>query len=307
MDENYSKILERLVKVSGVEAEEINRRVEAKRAKLSGLISREGALQVIAAELGVSFDNEKLKINELLPGMRKVNFSGQVITIYPIRTFTQKNGDQGKVANMIIADDTGNIKVVLWDTNHIELLEKGDVVEGVSVQIISGSMRDNEVHMGSFSELKVSKEIFNAVKTEKEVKEKKISEFVIGDKVKVRAFSVQNFEPKFFLANPETGKKATEEEIASGAPTEKKVIWNLVLDDGSESIRAVLFHENAQIFGLTALDDPILMVQQRFTLMGLEKIFYGNVKMNSYFHTPELIVESIEEPDLNRLIKELEK
>jgi replication factor A1 len=307
MDENYSKILERLVKVSGVEAEEINRRVEAKRAKLSGLISREGALQVIAAELGVSFDNEKLKINELLPGMRKVNFSGQVITIYPIRTFTQKNGDQGKVANMIIADDTGNIKVVLWDTNHIELLEKGDVVEGVSVQIISGSMRDNEVHMGSFSELKVSKEIFNAVKTEKEVKEKKISEFVIGDKVKVRAFSVQNFEPKFFLANPETGKKATEEEIASGAPTEKKVIWNLVLDDGSESIRAVLFHENAQIFGLTALDDPILMAQQRFTLMGLEKIFYGNVKMNSYFHTPELIVESIEEPDLNRLIKELEK
>jgi len=307
MDENYSKILERLVKVSGVEAEEINRRVEAKRAKLSGLISREGALQVIAAELGVSFDNEKLKINELLPGMRKVNFSGQVITIYPIRTFTQKNGDQGKVANMIIADDTGNIKVVLWDTNHIELLEKGDVVEGVSVQIISGSMRDNEVHMGSFSELKVSKEIFNAVKTEKEVKEKKISEFVIGDKVKVRAFSVQNFEPKFFLANPETGKKATEDEIASGAPTEKKVIWNLVLDDGSESIRAVLFHENAQIFGLTALDDPILMAQQRFTLMGLEKIFYGNVKMNSYFHTPELIVESIEEPDLNRLIKELEK
>jgi len=73
VDENYDKILDRIAKSSGVEKEELERRVEAKRAKLAGLISKEGAAQVIAAELGISFDNEKLKINELLPGMRKVN------------------------------------------------------------------------------------------------------------------------------------------------------------------------------------------------------------------------------------------
>ena len=62
MEMGYEKILTKLSQVSGIEKDEIDRRVEAKRAKLSGLISREGALQVIAAELGVSFDNEKLKI-----------------------------------------------------------------------------------------------------------------------------------------------------------------------------------------------------------------------------------------------------
>ena len=73
MNGNYEKILERIVKSSEVGKEELERRVEAKRAKLSGLISKEGALQIIAAELGISFENEKLKINELLPGMRKTD------------------------------------------------------------------------------------------------------------------------------------------------------------------------------------------------------------------------------------------
>lgn len=307
MDGSYDKILERLVKVSGIERDELDRRVEAKRAKLSGLISREGALQVIAAELGVNFDNEKLKIDELLPGMRKVNFSGKVITLYPIRTFIQKNGDQGKVANMVVADDSSNIKVVLWDTNHIELLEKEEIKEGTSVEIIGGSMRQNEVHMGSFSELKVSTEVFEDVMTEKSIKEKNISEFNVGDKIKVRAFVVSSFEPRFYDANPETGKKITEEELASGAPVEKRAIWNVVIDDGTENIRAVLFHDNVQRIGLNEFEDASMMNQQRLNLMGAEKIFNGEVRMNSYFNNPELIVELVQEPDLDKLIEELEK
>ena len=53
---NYDKIIEKISKSSGLEKEEIERRIAAKRAKLAGLISKEGAAQVIAAELGISFD-----------------------------------------------------------------------------------------------------------------------------------------------------------------------------------------------------------------------------------------------------------
>jgi len=76
VDENYNKILEKISKVSQVSREELDRQVEAKRAKLAGLISKEGAAQIVAAELGINFDNEQLKINEILPGMRKVNVVG---------------------------------------------------------------------------------------------------------------------------------------------------------------------------------------------------------------------------------------
>ena len=270
------------------------------------MISREGALQVIAAELGISFDNEKLKIDELLPGMRKVHFSGKVITIYPIRTFTTKSGEEGKVVNMIVADESSNIKLVLWDTNHIKMIEDGTVKEGVSVEILSGNMRQGEVHMGSFAEFKLSKEKFPEVKVERPTKKKDIQEFNVGDKINTRAFVVQAFDLRFFNANVQTGKKATEEEISSGVATEKKAILNLVLDDGTENIRAVFFNEMVQKMGLSEYSDEELMKQQKENLLGKEFVFGGNVRMNSYFNTPELIVDSIDEINVERLIDELD-
>jgi len=306
MDENYTKILEKLVKISGVEGDEIDRRVEAKRAKLSGLISREGALQVIAAELGISFDEEKLKIGELLPGMRKVNFSGKIVTLYPIRTFRAKDGSEGKVANMFVADDTSNIKVVLWDTNHIGMLESEEIKEGSSIEVVGGGMRDNEVHMGSFSELKKSEEVFENVKTEKPVREKEIIEFNLGDSIKSRAFVVQTFEPKFFEVNKKTGRKITDEERANGAEAEKRALINIVLDDGTETIRAVLFHEKLKEIGLMDLEDEALLAQQRQNLLGKEMFFLGNVRRNSYFNNSELIIDSAEELDLDVVLSGFE-
>ena len=70
--QNYDVLLDKIAGASGVSREEIERKVEAKKAKLSGLISREGAAQIIAAELGVSFEDQDSKVNELVPGMRKV-------------------------------------------------------------------------------------------------------------------------------------------------------------------------------------------------------------------------------------------
>jgi hypothetical protein len=306
MEENYHKILSKLSEISGVSEDEIERRVEGKRAKLSGLISREGALQVIAAELGISFDDEKLKIDELLPGMRKVNFSGKIITLYPIRTFKTKDGGEGKVANMIVADDTSNIKVVLWDTNHIEKLESGDISEGSVIEISSGNMRENEVHMGSFSELKKSNEKFEELKTEKPVKEKTISEFSPGDSVKSRAFIVQSFEPRFYEANVDTGKKVTEEEIAAGKPTEKRAILNITLDDGTENIRAVMFHEDVQKLGVKSYESPELIKQEVENILGKEMLFSGNVRRNGYSGNYELVINGVEELDLDKLVGELE-
>jgi len=57
--------------------------------------------------------------------------------------------------------------------NHIELIEKGIVDKDKVIEIFNGSMRDNEIHLGSFSEFKLSDEVLNDVKTEKVVSEKK--------------------------------------------------------------------------------------------------------------------------------------
>jgi ssDNA-binding replication factor A large subunit len=307
MEENFDRILEKISKSAGLEKEEIERRVEAKRAKLSGLISREGALQVVAAELGINFEDENFKIAELLPGMRKVNVVGKVINLSPVRTFTTKKGEEGKVVNLTIADDTSNVKVVLWDTNHISLIEKGDVAEGKVIELANGSMRDNEIHLGSFSEFKLSAEVLNEVKTEKVVREKTISDFKVGDSISVRSFVVQAFEPKFFEINKETGRKPTEDERAKGVELEKRALINIVIDDGTESIRSVLFHENLKLIGFTDLESPEALIQQKENLLGKELIFSGNVRNNSFFNKPEFIIDGVKETNLDELIAGFEK
>lgn len=311
MDDNYSKILDRISKASGIEKEELDRKVEAKRAKLSGLISKEGAAQVVSAELGVNLEDEKFKIGELVPGMRKVNVVGKVINIFPIRTF-ERQGKENKVANFIIADDTSNTKVVLWDTNHIELIENGKIKDGSVIEIKGGSTRDNEVHLGSFSELKLSEEVITDVKTEKQVKDKTLSEFKPNDSAKVRAFIVQAFDPRFFFVCPECKKKAVPEGDGHTCAehgkvlAEKRALINVVLDDGTETIRSVLFHENIGDLGLTELEDADKLSNQKQDLLGKEMLFAGNVRINKFFNNPEFIINSVSPVDVEELLTKLD-
>jgi len=307
---NYERILEKISKSSGLEKEEVERKIEAKRAKLSGLISKEGAAQIIAAELGINFDNEKLKIEELLPGMRKVNVVGKVIRLFPVRSFV-RNGKEGKVANLLIADETSNTKVVLWDTNHISLIENKAVSEGVVVEIFNANVRDNEIHLGSFSGFKLSSENLADVKTERVVREKNISSFKISDNAKARAFIVQVFEPRFFDVCIECKKKVSMEGESfvcaehGKVACEKRAVLSIIIDDGTESIRSVIFHDFLEKLGITDVENDF--AGKKTGLLGKEMFFSGNVRNNKFFNNPEFIIDNIEEINLDNLIEKLEK
>ena len=312
INSNYEKILEKIARISNLGKEEIEKRIEAKKSKLSGLISKEGAALIIASELGISFENEKLKINELIPGMRKVNVIGKVLNVSPVRTFKTKGGDESKVVNFWIADDSSNVRVVLWDTNHVAKVEEGQIKEGVVVEINNASMRDNELHLGNFSEIKISSEIIEDAVSERVLREKKISEFVKGEGVKVRAFIVQIFEPRFFNVCPECKKKVDKEGDLFICLTHKKVlpekraIVNFVIDDGTDSIRAVLFNDAQISVGFTDFENSDKIASIKQELLGREMFFFGNVRLNSFFNNLELIVDNAKEVDLDETIKILE-
>lgn len=310
LQENYENILKKISKVSGISEDELDQRVEAKRAKLSGLISKEGAAQIIAAELGISFDKEKLKISELLSGMKRVNVISKILQIFPVRSFI-RNGNQNKVVNLLIADETGNIKTVLWDSHHIGLIEKKEIKEGDVIEILNASVRDNEIHLGSFSEFRLSNEIINNVKTERVIREKKISEIRNGDSIKIRAFIMQIFDPRFFDVCPECKKKVTFENNLSMCNEhgkiipERRVLLNFVIDDGTENIRSVIFTEQLNQLGLNP-EDINVFIEQKQNLIGKEFFLSGNVRQNKLFNNLEFIADKIDEIDLDALIKELE-
>lgn len=293
----YDNLVEKISRYSGLSIEEIDKKVEAKKSKLSGLISKEGAAQIVAAELGISFENELIKVNELTNGLRRANVVGKITKLFPVKEFN-KNGRSGKFASFMLGDETSNVRVVLWDSNHVSLIESGDIVEGRVVEIKGASVKNGELHVSAFSDIKPSDQKLDSVKESGSVSAKSgnFSDAKEGEFVNVRAFIVQTFEPRFFDSKKNEG--------------EKGVLLNVVLDDGSATMRSVLFGENIkkllsvndeELFSLEALNE------KRSEIIGDERIFTGNFRMNSFSNSLEFSVRGIEEFSITDAIKELEQ
>jgi ssDNA-binding replication factor A large subunit len=312
--QNYDLLVDRIAKASGLEKSEVERKIEAKKAKLSGLISKEGAAQIISAELGISFEDEDLKIAELIGGLRKVNVVGKVMNIFPVREF-EKNDRKGKVANFIIADDSGSTRAVLWDTNHIEMIENESIKVGDVVEIRNASTRDSEIHLSSFGELKKSLVEMAEVKNAPAASEVGLDEVRQGMSVKSRGIVVQVFQPRFYSVCPTCNKKgALDSEgvfkcVEHGVVEKKdRAILNFVLDDGVESIRVVMFSDQiAQLIPEEDLKDEAKAAAFRDDFLGTEIYLSGRVNRNQLFNNLEIVANSVEKVDVEALIVELDK
>ena len=88
------------------------------------------------------------KISKLEPGQQNLSVIGRVMGISNPKVFTSRKGKNGKLCNMKLADDTGEIRVVLW-TENIKLLKKineGDIVQITKVEVKEG-YRSKEIHL----------------------------------------------------------------------------------------------------------------------------------------------------------------
>ena len=128
----YEDIVSKLKEKSGLSDKEIEKKVKEKLDSLSGLISKEGALHIIANELGVKLEmtSGPVQIKNLLAGMRNVESAGKVTQKYELREF-QKGERKGSVASLMINDGTGAIRVVFWNdqTEQFKKINEGDIIK----------------------------------------------------------------------------------------------------------------------------------------------------------------------------------
>src|SRR3989338_9422368 len=152
----YEQIVERIKKEANISESDIDERINSKMKQLSGLISKEGAAHIVANELGIKlFDafSGKLQIKNIVSGLRNVDTVGKVLQVYELREF-KTNERQGKVASLVIGDETGTVRVVLWgeQADNIKTISQGMVLK-----IAGGYVRDNngriELHLNDRSKL----------------------------------------------------------------------------------------------------------------------------------------------------------
>jgi len=327
----YEQIIEKIKKEKGLSEHEINSRVNEKLSKLSDLISKQGAVHIIANELGISvfedYSGKDFKIEELTEGMRNISFYCKLLKIDAIRSFN-KNGRAGRVANLFVGDDTQAIRVVIWDEPIIDNLSKGLIPSGSVLHVVGGGIRQNngakEVHLGKGGKLELNPRDIsfkNVVEMQqRQVINKKIVELMENDVgVGISGTVVQVFEPRFYESCGNCPKKVEIRDGKSFCQTHGFVqgelvpILNMYFDDGTDNIRATCFRENAaKVLGLS-IDDVKLLKDDinafdriKNDVAGKQFTFIGKVQKNEMFGRKEFVVNEVQQVDPVIMIKEIE-
>ena len=94
-----------------------------------------------------------MNIRDLRDGMRTVEAEGEVIDISSPREVTLRTGGQAKVADATLRDDTGSIKLSLWD-DQIDLVTKGARVK-VTNGYTNNFRGEVQLNIGRYGKLEV--------------------------------------------------------------------------------------------------------------------------------------------------------
>jgi replication factor A1 len=114
-----------------ISVEEFEEAVEEKVEQMGGLADEETAAMLVAHELD---DQEVNSIADVEVGMDEVTFLAKVMKVGDIRTFERDGEDteDGKVLNVEVADESGRIRITMWDRmaeDAKDQLEVGDVLD----------------------------------------------------------------------------------------------------------------------------------------------------------------------------------
>ena len=93
-----------------------------------------------------------MKVNELKPRMGKVDIELEVVDIGEPREF-QKMGNTGRVATATAKDETGEIKLSLWN-DEIDLVKKGCKIK-ISNGYVNEFQGEMQLTAGKFGKLEV--------------------------------------------------------------------------------------------------------------------------------------------------------
>jgi replication factor A1 len=110
-----------------ITTEEFERRVDAKIDECGDLVDEPTAAMMVIGELG----RQHVKIKGLSGKSSLFSFFGKVIDKTEPKEFDRADGEKGWVATLLLGDETGTTRVVLWDEKAGAALDVaiGDVLE----------------------------------------------------------------------------------------------------------------------------------------------------------------------------------
>ncbi len=316
-----AEVIEKVKEQTGLSEEMIRAQISERTSRLGGLLSEEGAAYILASELGVKIFPDlsrsmEIKVKNITSGLRNVELSGKVSRIFGVRSFN-KEGREGIVGSFILADETGEVRVAVWDKRAEWLNNK--ILEGSKVRIRGAYCKENqgrmELHLNERSLLEALEgagfdiNSLDVVRSPYSLEERKVNELVEGGECKVFGSVVAIYLPGFYYICEQCGKKAVqgEEEFVCGEHGKVKgklsSRLSFVLDDGSGVLRCVGFRYSAEKLMGFSTDEASnilasgggeeLLRRVNENLLGVEVELFGRTRRNEMSGELDFLVNRV--------------
>ncbi|MHA1753935.1 MAG: OB-fold nucleic acid binding domain-containing protein, partial [Candidatus Odinarchaeia archaeon] len=280
-----------------------------------------------------TFKQQPIKISEIIENQFNISVAGRVLSISEIRDFDRTDGSKGRVQSLFLGDETGSIRVVVWNDKIIDVL--ADVKVGDIILIKGGYSKEGlndtvELHIGNLANIEINPsdivlpEIEELTKSfnAPSFKRANISDLKPQDRVEIMGTIVYVFSKNIvYPACPNCFKKA---EFTDGAwvcnncgeidKVDYRMILSVTLDDGSGTIRANLMGGVAEeLLGLTAEEAHSLLESGKEqelnsrvqALIAKTFLFRGKVFFSDFSQDNELNVSEVKKVDVEKEVKTL--
>ncbi len=316
----FDELLKIVVEKSSLSEEEVLKKVDEKLDALAGLISRQGALQIVANELGVKVLNDSfndIKIKDLKPGMRNVTINLKILDVYDTKEYSNSKGS-GKLKSFLAGDETGKVRVVFWNNKVLESesINKDDIVRLSNLYV---RQNNNFLELHSNNDTNIIKNPENVsitINNSTTFVRKKIVDITKDDFfVEVFGTIVQVYDPFIFKACNECNRKLKENngEFFCDVHGKKEPVFrgilNLYVDDSSKALRTVFFDESLKKLldeKIEALLEEDKKEEFKSKLLGSFIIVRGRIRYSEQYDRLELVVSDfVLNPDPEEELKKL--
>lgn len=116
---------------------------EKKRKVGAGYLTDQGAIFLVASDLGVTLDKaakQDLHIKDLYIGASDVTIQGRILAIYLLKKYTRKDGSNGSYRRLVIFDSDSVLPVTLWD-GKAEQFDSTSMSVGRVIRVLGGYVR----------------------------------------------------------------------------------------------------------------------------------------------------------------------
>jgi len=196
-----------------ISKEEFERRVETKIEECGDLVDEPTAAMLVIGELG----RQHVKIRGLSGKSSLFSFFGKVIDKTEPKEFDRKDGEKGWVATLLLADETGTTRVVLWDE---KAGAAGDIVDGDVLEVIGRHPGKSTTEIYALALRKASCEITCSLP-----KNGAAGESLSAEPLDLDAILIDREEPRTFSRRDGTAGEMMEIVIGDARGTARVVAW----------------------------------------------------------------------------------